>query len=38
VAAGHAACVVGARRFVPVLAEAVRSVAGRAGLAPVGAE
>jgi 3-oxoadipate enol-lactonase len=38
VPAGHAACVIGARRFVPVLAEAVRSVAGRAGLAPVGAE
>lgn len=29
VAAGHAACVVGARRFVPVLVEAVRSVAER---------
>lgn len=32
VPAGHAACVVGARRFVPVFREAVRSVAGRAGL------
>jgi len=38
VPAGHAACVVGARRFVPVLVEAVRSVAARAGLDAPGAE
>lgn len=47
VAAGHAACVVGARRFVPVLLEALRSVAERsrgqgsadgAGPGPVGGE
>ena len=31
VAAGHAACVIGRESFVPVLVDAVRSVAGRAG-------
>jgi len=31
VAAGHAACVIGAERFIPALLDAVRSVAGRAG-------
>ena len=30
VAAGHTACVIGARRFVPALEEAIRSVAARA--------
>lgn len=38
VPAGHAACVIGARHFVPVLAEALESVAARAGLLPAHAE
>lgn len=38
VAAGHAACVVGADRFVPALLEAVESVAARAGLRPGGTD